>query len=400
MDAASTLVVSYCFPPYSDTAGIVAAKRVREAGVPVDVICNAMDAIRKRDASLTRIGGDLVRRFAAVPSRTAFSSDRSVRDFVTAGLARVDAWESVQGPYEKLYSRAQFIHSHFLAARYKAARPDVEWTAEFSDPLSHDVMGHTRTSPFGAGFLMDHLSNGITAAGFTPPESDNINEWCEVAAFALADHFLFTNALQRDFMVDHCHDRSLAGRVLDRATVSPHPTLPREFYSLVESETPPADRVNVAYFGNFYANRGVDLILDALAALPREQSARLMLHVFTASPDSLVPAVERAGLGHCVRVGPYVDYLEFLALSDRMDLLLVNDAVAPEGVVNPFLPSKWSDYAGSTTPVWAVVQEGSSLDALDAFAFRTPVEHLSGLTQVLSQLALGGAPARRVTTPG
>ena len=83
---ARRLVASYCFPPYSDTAAVVAAKRVHDRGEPVDVICNAMDSIRQQDPDLVQVCGSLVRRFAAVPSRTAFSSWGSVVDYQQRGL--------------------------------------------------------------------------------------------------------------------------------------------------------------------------------------------------------------------------------------------------------------------------------------------------------------------------
>ena len=395
MEAAQTLVSSYCFPPYSDTAGIVAAKRVRETGEPVDVITNSMDGLRERDSSLTELAGDLVRRYGAVASPPHFASWKSVRSFVHSGGEVVDRWESEQGPYSKIYSRAHFIASHYLAAARKIARPDVEWTAEFSDPLSHDSLGRPRVSPMRDDDLTEQLRQALRSVGRSAPHSRNAHEWCEVVAFALADTLVFTNAIQRDFMLERCHDEALAHSALERSVIMPHPTLPREFYELGHSTyaLDPA-RVNIGYFGNFYANRGVGLLFEAVAGLPRALVDKIAIHVFTNSPQDLSDAAAAAGVASRFRINPYVDYLEFLALADRMDLLLINDAVAPPGMPNPFLPSKWSDYAGSTTPVWAILQEGSTLDSLGGFALATPVEHTSGLQQALVKLALHGAPAR------
>ncbi len=61
-----TLVVSYCFPPYSDTSGVIAAKRVLVANERVDVIAQAMDSRRHTDDTLTRIGGTPVDRYVAL----------------------------------------------------------------------------------------------------------------------------------------------------------------------------------------------------------------------------------------------------------------------------------------------------------------------------------------------
>lgn len=389
-----TLVASYCFPPYNDTSAVVAAKRVRQTGDPVDVIANAMDTLRRKDDSLTAICGDLVQRYAAVPTPSAFSSWRSISEFAEQGHRTAMRWQDEQGPYRKVYSRAQFAASHFLAARFKVANPDVAWTAEFSDPLSHDVLGGERVAPYEDSRLSRLLLEAIEGAGFQPPEGHNSLSLCESVAFALASRIIFTNPLQRDFMLEHCHDPALAERARGIAEVNPHPTLPRRFYELVESHyAVEQDKVNIGYFGNFYANRGVDLLVDALAAIAKQDRERIVLHIFTAAApgEKLREAAERRGLTDQIRVQPYADFLAFLNLCDRMDLLLVNDALTPkESAVNPFLPSKWSDYKGSTTPVWALVEEGSCLDGIDEIAIRTPVEHFTAYTQVLTRLARRG----------
>ena len=389
---ARRLVASYCFPPYSDTAAVVAAKRVHDRGEPVDVICNAMDSIRHQDPDLVQLCGGLVRRFAAVPSKTAFSSWGSIVDYQHLGLGTFLRWESLQGEYESVYSRAQFAASHFLAAALKAARPGLTWDAEFSDPLSHDVLGGVRSAPAHDDRTLARLRSAVEAAGFRPPPELNAFEWCEVVAFALADSVMFTNEHQRDFMLEACHDPELAARAERVAVVSPHPTPPTALYDAKPSQHQlDPHRRHIGYFGNFYANRGVSGVLDALALLPRPARDRVMLHVFTSKPDELHEVVVGRGLADCVRVGPFVGYLEFLALSRRMDCLLVNDAVSPPGAPNPFLPSKWSDYRGSGTPVWGVVEEGSALDG-QPLDHRSPIEHTSAAVQVLRRIS--ALPAR------
>lgn len=95
----------------------------------------------------------------------------------------------------------------------------------------------------------------------------------------------------------------------------------------------------------------------------------------------------RRGLQDVVRAGPFVSFLDFLALCRRMDVLLVNDAMT-SGMLpaNPFLPSKWSDYKGSGTPVWGIVERGSILDGQD-LTYRSLVGYPSAAVQVLAQIA-------------
>ncbi|MGC5585585.1 hypothetical protein ACQE98_01790 [Ornithinimicrobium sp. W1679] len=385
---ARDLVVSYCFPPYADTSSIVAAKRVRERGRPVDVLSNAMAGFRPTDPTLEQIAGDLVRRRSEVASPTHFASWSSMSRFSALGIQQALAWDREGDGYERLYSRAQFAASHVLAARFVIVRPEVRWTAEFSDPLSHAVDGSVRRSTAGDGALLRRFGERIRAAGFEPPATGNSFDWAEHVAYALADEILFTNERQLELMAAAIPDRALAARVLRTAVVSPHPTLPPSFYSIATPgyELEPGVR-HLAYFGNFYASRDLDTVLDGLGALPLHLRDRLRLHTFAGDRAALHARIEAGGLGPWVRTHPFVGYLEFLALSRAMDVLVVNDAVTSgQLAVNPYLPSKWSDYRGSGTPVWGLVEAGSPLSG-QPLDHRSPVGHTTAAAQVLARIA-------------
>ena len=385
---ATGLVISYCFPPYVDTAGVVAAKRVRQRGEVVDVIYNSMGMLRDLEISTQRIAGPFVSDEAAIASPTAFASWVSIDSFRELGIAQIEAWEEEKGPYQTVYSRAQFAASHFLAADYKLRRPAVRWTAEFSDPLSRDVHGNERGEPAGEGAFLNRLREAFRARGVEPPESDNTFLWCEWVAYLLADEVLFTNVNQRDYMLGCC-PAPVADIASAKSVVAPQPTLPPRFYTLQQPEYPiPSDRVNIAYFGNFYATRGLDDFLVAMAGLPEGIRERVCLHVFTSTPGALRDRGSELGLTEQLRIGPYVGYLDFLNLTTRFDCLLVNDAVTDPGVRNPFLPSKLSDYRGSGSRVWGLVEEGSPLSA-EPLAYASPVGDVDAARRVLADLAAG-----------
>ncbi|HSP60245.1 MAG TPA: hypothetical protein VLO09_04225 [Ornithinimicrobium sp.] len=384
---ATDLVVAFSFTPYVDTAAVVAAKRVREEGRPVDVVQNDMASARADDPALGRIADELVRRRAVLPTPTYFSSWKAVRAFTDRGLAQVLAWDADGPGYERVYSRAHWVPSHVLAARVKTLRPHVHWVAEFSDPLSVHADGRERHSPVDDGPLVEELTGSLRAVGVEPP-GDNLFLWAETLPYALADELLFTNANQRDLMISRIPDPDLATRAAARAVVRPHPTLPPAFYDLADPDDDlDPDRVHLGYFGNFYANRGLGTVLDALAALPEDLRDRIRLTVHTEQGDKLGTAVAARGLERQVRVRPFVGYLDFLALSRRMDVLLLTDAITAGAFPqNPFLPSKWSDYRGSGRPVWGLVEAGSPLSD-EPLDHRTPVQHTSAAVQVLAQIA-------------
>lgn len=388
MTAARDLVIAYAFPPYADTSSVVAAKRVRERGRPVDVIQNAMGQERAVDLDLDRIAGDLVCRRHEVATPTLFAAWPAIARFTEQGLQQALDWDRHGPGYQRLYSRAHFVASHVLAARLALLRPGLEWTAEFSDPLSHDVTGAARNGPVRRGALPDALAEGVRRAGFDPPEMTSVFEWAEIVAYALADRIVFTNAHQRDHMLASITDEALAARVREHAVVSGHPTPPPALYELGDPvlDLDPG-RTHLGYFGNVYATRGMDVVLEALSALPAGVRTGLCLHLFTTSHEELQQEVHRRGLTDVVRVSGFVGYLDFLALCRRMDVLLLSDAVTGGRMtINPYLPSKWSDYRGSGTPVWGIVEPGSVLDA-EPLDHRTPVGHVSAAVQLLSRLS-------------
>ncbi|MGN6251182.1 MAG: glycosyltransferase [Marmoricola sp.] len=387
---AQDLAILYCFTPYLDTSGLVAARRLRERGVVTDVISQAMGDLRLRDPRSDLIAQEVVDQARVLPGAASFSNWSLIRDFVDGALATVEELEAEKGrPYRSVYSRAMAVASHFAAAALKIRQPGVRWEAEFSDPLRFNAQGEERANDMAEDGLQDLLRTALAEAGFPqPPGPAPLFEWAELVAYALADEILFTNEHQRDYMLGYCRDQRLAERARSISRVSPHPTLPPEYYRMARAEhdlTGPGV-VDIGYFGVFYATRVLTEVTRALAGLPMADRRRVRLHVFTDRAEQVKHEVTRAGLADVVRVRPYLPYLEFLELTTRMDLLLVNDAATSgHHRLNPYLPSKVSDYLGSGTPVWALYEPGSVLSGIET-AYRSPVGDVGAAGAVLRSL--------------
>jgi glycosyltransferase involved in cell wall biosynthesis len=392
------LAIAYAFPPYADTSAVVTAKRVRARGEIVDVVSNAMGRIREVDETIGRISGPFVGHRAALNTPTYFSDWGSMEAFSIEGLKTIQAWEKAKGRYEWVYSRAQFAASHFLAAAYKLSNPAATWHAEFSDPLARDIYDEERGTPVKKSVFVEGLRAGMRDLGLPLPKSDNCFIWCEEIAYALADELIFTNQNQLDYMLSYCSNGELAAIARSKAVISPQPTLPREFYSMFDTEYPLEGGVaHLAYFGNFYATRGLDEVLVAIADTDAAIRARVRVHVFTSKPAALEARATELDISENVLVSTYVRYLEFLSLTMKFDALIVNDAITARGHrLNPYLPSKWADYRGSGTPVWGLVEAGSPLSS-QQLAFASPVGDVAAAKDILAQLVArklgsGGGP--------
>lgn len=385
---ARDVAILYAAPPYSDTSGIVAARRVRDRKLPVDVISASLAESNEQDEGLREIWQPYVDQHYETPTRPVWIWGPGLAEFCTLALNRLETWTAAKGVYRTAYSRAMWIASHIAAALYKVRHPEVHWVAEFSDPLLRDIENNDRSSA-GAfdQALLAELSVAFQERGLRAPGFENIFEWVELVTYAFADEIIFTNSNQREYMLGYCSRRDLADRARSRSAIEPHPTLPEHFYRLRDAdyEMDPG-RVHVGYFGRFYVSRGLTEVVEALHRTQPSTRRRLLLHVFTPDPDALMKEVQSAGLDGVIVARPYAGYLEFLNLCRRFDVLLVNDARTSDSHSgNPYLPSKYADYLGSGTPIWSIYEVGSPL-AQESTSFRSELGDVEGARKILEEL--------------
>lgn len=379
---ARDLAVLYCFTPYLDTSALVAARRLHVRGVVTDVVSQQLDGLRRVDESSERVAREYLDETRVLPGEPRVAEWPATRTFVEGVLAEVADLEAAKGPYRTLYTRAMAPQSHFAGAVLKLRNPDLHWTAEFSDPILVNAYGEHRDGDIEDDWLTEELTAGLLARGFEAPATRRLFAWAELVAYALADEIMFTNAHQQRFMLAYCEDRRLAERAASIGYARHQPTLPAEFYRMKETTYPlDPDVVNIGYFGLFFRTRGLQEIVTALASLSPEERRRVHLHVFTDNPRPLQEEMAATGMDDVISVRAYVPFLRFLNLTTRFDVLLVNDAVTSHFEINPYLPSKVSDYRGSGTPIWAAVEPGSVLSSME-------VDHLSELGDVDGALAV------------
>lgn len=361
---ADRLIVAFNFPPFTDGSAVTVAKRIVEADVPVDVIAANLSAIRSRDESLVDLIAPWLVEHHTVKVPILFADERSVVPFVERGLRAVRKRRA--SPYKEVYSRSMWPHSHFLAARLRSDGDAPRWIAEFSDP----ILWHVDATPRPSGKVSLSGANlrllravGSRAQAFLR-EHATVLAWAQFIPFLLADELVFTNDQQLQVMLADA-PAWMRDDVERRATISPHPTLTPAHYSTEHSLGRPErpSRFTIGYFGTFYPNRGGGEFLEAISLLPAHLRDHLILDVYTGDAGRLLDAATRLGVADNVRTQAPLPFRRFLQKSGTYDALLVNDiATSPFGVPSPFLPSKYSDYAGSPAETMAITLPGSPLD--------------------------------------
>ena len=385
-----SLVVSFCFPPFSDPSSSVAAKRIHDWKEPVDVICNDMSAVRKTDWTLKAVSAPYVCKLTKLDAPNYFSDWGALRNFgEKAKLAFVENQRAGR-KYEKLYSRALWAGSHLAGILIKMSSGNsIHWIAEFSDPLRYDVTGKQRNGPIGHDAVVEQILAEIYTSGLPEVDVASVFDLIEAGTILLADELIFTNVNQRQ-VIQSSYPGEWADLIEAKSTVLPQPTLPLSFYGKQRIPQPAlgegGKKIRIGYFGSFYPNRGVGLLAEAINRLDLGIRDRIEFHCFVPDPAAAKKQLNDMGGRVSHYVHSYQQYIPFLRTLSEFDILLVVDSDTRGCFdVNPFLPSKYSDYVGATAKRWGFVQPGSPLSELE-LDFRTELSDRRAILETLKEL--------------
>ena len=367
------LIISYAFSPTNTTTSNVVAKRILSEKKNIDVICGSLDEIQK-DFTLEKVVLEyIVNKFSV---KSNFSTDwNNILNFVNDGMKLIN-------DYEKIYSRANFSHSHFLALEYKLKNPDTYWRAEFSDPLIYTFGNRHLSGKLDDKKYINRINKILKEKNLELISSENdINTICEYLTFIFADEIIFTNESQKDVMIDTLPFKI---DINEKYIISPHPTLDEKYYYIKKSDYQIDDEyINFAYFGVIFSNRSFEDFINAFDNINDEFKDKIRLHLFTPN-KTLFEQLLSEELLEKTTFNENVDYLEFLNLSMKFDVLVVEDSFTKgDFIKNPYLPSKLSDYNGSNTSIWAICEENSEMSKLD-IEYKSYINDLSGNINILN----------------
>ncbi|MGJ8547364.1 MAG: glycosyltransferase [Sulfitobacter sp.] len=358
-----TVVISYCFPPYNDTSSIVMMKRVMDWQKPVIAISNNLQNYREKSYELASEIAPRLAKHIELDTPASFSRGDSAQQFADQTLRNFEQLRK-QTDIKTIYSRAMWPASHLAAALIKGKYPSVRWVAEFSDPLVLDIHGKERHSPLSKDWVKaSGIKEFVQEGGLASEHHTNLFHLVEFLPYVLADSLIFTNENQRSYMLAQPWMQDLREEAFGKSEISPHPTLAEAFYTVGKSKISlPEGPVNIGFFGSFYATRGLNEVLSSLKKVGANYPNQVKLHIVSPDPKSVEAAIEAAGGASDVVIHPGMAYFDCMAAFKEMDFLLVNDAkTAGIKRINPYLPSKLSDYLGAQRPIWALYEPGSPL---------------------------------------
>ena len=367
------LVISYYFPPSDNISGIVLSKRIINNNKQVDVITTSHGE--------SFVDEYVKNRFVVDINHTK-DSPKAIFEFIDKAMDIID------NEYESVVSRSWEMSNHFLALEYKFKNPDTYWKAEFSDPLLHDIDNKINTKKkheIDDEEFFSHVNREIQELGDFPLLENLSSTFftIEYLTFLFADEIVFTNANQRDLMLKQ-FPIDLTDYVFKKSTISPHPSLPGQYYHKSKSDVElDSECINIAYFGEwYYGKRHFESIFYALDSLNHKFKDKIRFYIFI-SNEKLLNDLK---VSDNIIVKKPLDYLTFLNATTKFDILLVNDLSTKDSwQLNPYLPSKVSDYMGSTSDIWAITEKGSSLDLMD-LKYKSDIYDYSTSADVLVQI--------------
>lgn len=156
--------------------------------------------------------------------------------------------------------------------------------------------------------------------------------------------------------------------VLDKSIIQMHATLDEEFYHIKDVELDlDNEKVNIAYFGrDYYGQRHFESLFYSIESLNHKFKDRIRIHLFIEDVKILKKLIRPLESSDNFIVKRPLEYFDFLNATTKFDVLVVNDVVTMnDWPVNPYLPSKLSDYLGSSSDIWALYEPGSTLSECD-----------------------------------
>ena len=354
------LVISFLFPPSDNVSGITVAKRVIENNKMVDVLHVNDDS---QGSDLSDHVHDLINDEIIIDMPCNVDWWECISKFIKKGM------KSINKDYNRIYSRSWLMSNHFLASEYKFKNPPVFWTAEFSDPLIYDLSNNEKSYKqmiVDDDAYIDRLNKeiaGLNGDFLLIEHNSSAYFIAEYLVYLFADKVIFTNENQRQIMLEQ-FPVDVMDLVFAKSEIMAHPTLPDDYYQIKKSKLKlNDDYINIAYFGgDYYGKRHFEGLFYALESLNHKYRDKIRLHIFIKDRKLIKRLVSTLDVKDNIKVKKPLEYLEFLNATTKFDVLVVNDVHTKGSFpINPYLPSKLSDYLGSSADIWAICEDGSAL---------------------------------------
>ena len=362
-------VVPGSFIPFNDTVTLLTYKRLRNLDLDLDVFCFS----GKKDISLVEeINNDPC--FEKFNIKTTSDYDWAIaRNYpyrLPISLVLMNKYvrdslkEFEKGDYKYLFTSIVPGISHIAGKKIKEKHPEVIWYASFSDPFKNSPYKNVDLSD--RSFIYKFMYN-VGAYCF-------YNDKYEEAAIMNADKLLFICEEQRDFTLSQYLNSE---KLKEKSIIMPLTYIPGwKMYDEIINTKKVKNKIKQAvHLGRLYGLRKIDTFIEALRQLKEEDrdlENKIVFHQYSEIQDEDVKKIKEFGLDKLFILHDKVSYKESIEIMKNADILVLFDTLMPDKPVQPYLPSKITEYLMLKKPILGICGENSpSFRILKEYGFDT-----------------------------
>lgn len=357
MNKEKMLVIPGGFVPYNDTVTLLTYKRLRNLDYDFNVLAfkgKEDEGIKKeldKDPNFKKFNIEYLCDYDNAicinhPLRLPLGLINMKR-YVDKALKKFE-----EGKYDVIYTSSIPGISHIAGKKIKKKYPNVKWIASFSDPI--------KGSPYKKDPDLKNR-NIFYRIAFHVGSFIYMNDKYEKAAIDYADELIFICEEQRDFTINQYPNKD---ELLKKSKIEPLTYIPKwgMYKELIN-----APKVNntpkvAVHLGRLYGLRKIDNFLEALKQLKQEDkdlSKKIIFHQYSEIQPYDIKKIKDYDLEDVFIIHPKVSYKESIKIMKEADVLVLFDTIMHNEPIQPYLPSKVTEYELLNKPILGICESNS-----------------------------------------
>lgn len=354
---AKMLVIPGGFVPYNDTVTLLTYKRLRNLDLDMDVLAfkgredQGIVKELKKDDNFKKFN---IKYLCDYDNAIAISHPLRL-PLSLINMFRYVHWtykEFKKGDYDTIYTSSVPGITHICGKKIKKHYPNVKWIASFSDPI--------KNSPYKKDPDLKNRSIFYRIA-FRVGSFVYMNNAYEKAAIDYADELVFICDEQREHtLAQYPNGKEL----LNKSKIEMLTYIPEwEMYkTLIEAKKVNNNPKVAVHLGRLYGLRKIDNFLLALKELKEEDSSlskRIVFHQYSEIQAQDLKKIKDYNLEDIFIVHSKVSYQESLNIMKNADVLVLFDTIMHNAEIQPYLPSKITEYLLLDRPILGICESNS-----------------------------------------
>ena len=351
------LVIPGGFLPYNDTVTLLTYKRLRDLDYEFDVIAFkgktdiGIEQELKSDQNYKKFNIDYLCDYDnAIAIKQPYKLPLSLINmarYIRMGLKKVK-----MNHYDCIYTSSIPGISHIVGAKIKKKYPQIKWYASFSDPI--------KNSPYKKDPDLKNRSIFYRIA-FNAGSYIYMNNKYEEVAIKFADKLIFICEEQRDYTISQYNNEE---ELIQKSLIMPLTYIPEwNMYKELIKAPKVSNKPKVAvHLGRLYGLRKIDNFLIALKELKNENpdlKEKIVFHQYSEIQPYDLEKIKKYGLEDVFVVHDKVSYEESVNIMKNADVLVLFDTIMHGAKVQPYLPSKITEYLLLDRPILGICESNS-----------------------------------------